>query len=134
MKEKLRKKKKSKVKYYSAPPKKRVSYFFTSFFITLSLLLTLTGLFIANRNSIQVGFGKDVQVFSFSKSGNSYDLNLGGETLSVDKSGVDETLKIIAKIKTVKLANEPEPLYFIDTVRAAALSLEHELLNEYGPV
>ncbi|HEX2937651.1 MAG TPA: hypothetical protein VHO66_01880 [Ruminiclostridium sp.] len=125
--------KKSKIKFYEAPAKSRASYFFASFFITLSLLLTGLGLIVVNINSKQLGFGEDLQVFSVSCDEKQYDVSVIGSSFSVDKFYVDSAADYINRSYLTKLQNEPEPFCFFDNVLERIVSAEYELLSEYCP-
>lgn len=106
---------KRKVKKYStAPPKSSVSYFLTSFILTLVLCFSAAGFVIANRNSQKMGWGNNIQVFSVISGTEQVGFTFMDNSYTVDSAIIRDTKNtvdnVLNKVRVGYGFLEPEPL------------------------
>lgn len=113
-----KRKRKNHIKYYSAPERSRASYFFTSFFLTLSVLAALISFAVADGNSRRLGFNQSSEVFAVSDSKNDVGVTLLGKNFEIDKNGINSFGSVLVKVKQAYISFEPEPVQLIETTFA----------------
>jgi hypothetical protein len=97
--------------YYPAPHKRRVSYFFASFFLTLAVLGLAVGIAIADKNSRRLGWNETSEVFAVSSTGKQVDMTMMGKNFTIDTYSATD---FFIKLRQVAITFEPEPLQFIE--------------------
>lgn len=120
------KKTKHGVIYYSAPRKRKASYFFAAFFMTLAVAGFATGLAVADKNSRRLGWNEPSEVFAVTNSGQDVDVTMIGENFAIDTSSVSD---FFIKVQEATIYIEPEPLRFIEIAGAQINPLENQLMS-----
>jgi hypothetical protein len=121
------------VKVYPAPPKNPASYFFASFFLTLTAALCGAGLFVAYDHSVHVGSGRSVAVFALSQSGGRFDVTLAGNSFFIDTASLNKAQAALEKLRKAGSSLKPAPLQLAEFASARLDLLEEKLLSQYGP-
>lgn len=133
MRSKSTKKRKPKVIYYPAPAKGRASYFFTSFFLTIAVVLCGIGLLVADRNSQRLGWGRDIEVFSVTDTGKDkgkqIDVTVMGNNFTIDTAYLNDAQAVLKKAGLVQQYIEPVPLQFAEIAATKLCILEQEILK-----
>lgn len=127
------KKRSPRVKIYPAPRKSAASYFFTSFFLTLTVMLCGAGFLIAYDHSLSVGTGRSVTAFAVSQAGQKLDITVAGNSFLVNTATLDSVQAMQIKLRLAASALEPAPVGFARLVTAQLDLLEEKLLARYGP-
>lgn len=80
--------------YKEAPKKSAVSKFFTSFFVTLAVLLSVIGFFVVYYNSKTLGFGKTCEVFNVIDNEKKVGFTFLDSDYSIDRTYLDTALSV----------------------------------------
>jgi hypothetical protein len=124
---------KPRVKVYPAPRKSAASYFFASFFLTLTVALCGAGFLIAYDHSVSVGSGRSVTAFAVSQKGGLIDFTVAGNSFFVNTVSFDEAQIVFKKIRMVGTGFEPAPVGLAKLVTARFDVFEEKLLARYDP-
>lgn len=132
----MSKQSKRKKRYCEAPPRSPRAKFVASFIITLTLLLSFVGFYIAYRNSQNLGWGDAKEIFSVARTDNSVNITVMQNDITLDKSYIDSADYVIKKIDSIKSTLMPPGARLFGNLTDEGLceanKAAEKLLNDYG--
>lgn len=124
---------KKKKKYKNAPPKSAAAKFFTSFFLTLTILLSLLGFCAAYANSENLGWGRDCTVFKVINDGDNLGVTVMNSSYFLDKNVYNTSENILNKTKLFCRYLEPAPVRLLSRAVLKGTEYGFDYLKDYLP-
>lgn len=129
---------KRKKRYCEAPPLSSRAKFVASFIITLTLLLSFVGFYVAYRNSQNLGWGDAKEIFSVARTDDSVNITVVENEFSLDKSYFDTADYVIKKLDSVKSTLMPPGFRLAGNLTDKSLDeagkAAEKLLYDYGVI
>jgi hypothetical protein len=110
---------------------KRISYFFTSFALTLAIAGTVAGIIIVDQNSRNIGWSDQKASLAFSSNNKKMDFSIAGGNYKVDLTYFDTAQEIINKYQTSYNLIKPVPNKLIDE---AIMFLEPKMAEIFSKI
>jgi hypothetical protein len=96
--------------------RRKLTYFFTSFILTLAVVGTAVSIIVVDQNSRKIGWRDQKAVLAFSSNNNRMDFSIAGSNLNLDLTLFNKAQEIRTSLKTSYNQIKPVPNKFYDEV------------------
>jgi hypothetical protein len=96
--------------------RKQISYFISSFILTLAVAYTVVSVIVVDKNSRKIGWSDQKATLAFSSNNKRMDFSIAGSNLNLDLTLFNKAQEIIADLQTSYNQIKPVPNKLSDEV------------------
>lgn len=120
---------KTKVKYVKAPARRRSTYFFVSFFLTLLVFAFGAGIILVDQNTEMVGWSKNRVALVFSNSSSHIGFTVAGQSYAIDKKPFERAGELYLQFRRGYDNVKSEPERLLDLTWLLVKDKVYEVVN-----